>query len=288
MWYTLHRKENIMSYGKVYKITNTVNGRLYIGKTIRTLEARWRQHRADSTRYDYPLYRAMKKYGKDKFLIILLQECETLSDLNEKELEWAQRLNSFAPNGYNLTAGTGPGADSEETKRKKSEALKGKPKSEEQKRKQSEVMKGKYSGELNPFYGKKHSKETKQILSIKRQGIKLSKETIEKSAASRRGLQKSKETRNKLSISLSGEKNPMFGRKGENSPNFGKKHTKEHRDKLAEKQSKTYQLISPLGELVTIKNLSNFCRENPLLSEACLRKVIQRKNKSHKGWRLAN
>ena len=51
----------------VYKITNNINSKIYIGITINSLEQRFKQHLRDAKRKkQYPLYEAMKKYGKDK------------------------------------------------------------------------------------------------------------------------------------------------------------------------------------------------------------------------------
>lgn len=55
----------------IYKITNTINGKMYIGKTEQTIEKRFQQHCSDSQRdgmSNRPLYKAMRKYGVDFFL----------------------------------------------------------------------------------------------------------------------------------------------------------------------------------------------------------------------------
>ena len=54
----------------VYKITNKVNPRVYVGLTVCTLEKRWREHRsAANTGVEKPLYRAMRKHGIENFSI---------------------------------------------------------------------------------------------------------------------------------------------------------------------------------------------------------------------------
>ena len=58
--------------GYIYKITNRLNQKAYIGKTIYTVEERWQEHIRDSKRdrcKDRPLYRAMNKYGIENFSI---------------------------------------------------------------------------------------------------------------------------------------------------------------------------------------------------------------------------
>lgn len=86
--------------GKVYKITNILNGKVYIGQTIRTLKVRMQEH----CKRLNPTYisRAIKKYGKENFLIELLEEqLTTQEELNEKE---AWYINFFESNikGYNI------------------------------------------------------------------------------------------------------------------------------------------------------------------------------------------
>lgn len=277
-----------MPYGLIYKITNKINGKIYVGQTTRTLDARWSQHLYDATvrEYPYAIYRAIRKYGVDAFTIESICECETLEELNEQEKLFAQSLNAFVPNGYTLTAGTGIGADSDDTKLKKSRAGKGRQFSETHKKNLSEAKKGTKTGQDNPFYGKTHTEETKKKLSEIAKHRTFSRETRKKMSESHKGKTPSQETLDKKSLAMSGEKNPMYGRRGKNSPHYGKKHSKEHRDKLAESQSKTFYFINPHGEEIIIKNLAKFCRENLELSLACMQKVAVGKNKTHKGWQL--
>lgn len=92
--------------GKIYKIYNNINDKIYIGKTISTLEERFTQHKRDSIRTRYekrPLYDAMNKYGKEHFFIELIEECD-LQDLSTREIYWIEKFNSYHY-GYNATRG---------------------------------------------------------------------------------------------------------------------------------------------------------------------------------------
>lgn len=92
----------------IYKITNTVNGKVYIGKTMLTVKERWREHCKDSIKErckDRPLYRAMRKYGKDRFTIEQLEECDE-KVLSDREIYWIDQYRSFRC-GYNATLGGG-------------------------------------------------------------------------------------------------------------------------------------------------------------------------------------
>lgn len=90
----------------IYKITNEVNNKVYIGKTLLTPEQRFKAHILDSkknTKESRPLYSAMKKYGIEKFHISTIEEC-ALESLDERERYWIEYFGSFK-NGYNATIG---------------------------------------------------------------------------------------------------------------------------------------------------------------------------------------
>ena len=87
----------------IYKITNTENGRCYIGQS-RDIEARWQKHLSAYKSYpDWELYRAFKKYGISKFTFEIIEECQ-IEELNEREIYWITQYDSFN-NGYNMTLG---------------------------------------------------------------------------------------------------------------------------------------------------------------------------------------
>ena len=88
----------------IYKITNTINGKMYIGKTEQTIEKRFQQHCSDSQRdgiNNRPLYKAMRKYGVEFFSI---EEIEQTDQPEEREIFWIEFYGTFK-NGYNATLG---------------------------------------------------------------------------------------------------------------------------------------------------------------------------------------
>lgn len=89
----------------VYKITNTVNDRVYVGLTAGPLRKRWREHKcAANINVDKPLYRAMRKHGADKFSMHLIYTATSLEDMRQAELRYIAELNAHAADGgYNLT-----------------------------------------------------------------------------------------------------------------------------------------------------------------------------------------
>lgn len=84
----------------IYKITNVVNGKCYIGQSV-DIVRRWRNHRGSYQTEDKALYRAMRKYGLENFTFEVLEECDVAA-LNERELYWIREYDSYN-NGYNAT-----------------------------------------------------------------------------------------------------------------------------------------------------------------------------------------
>ena len=87
--------------GIIYKITNKVNGKSYIGQTRYTIEFRWKQHqhKKDNTYF----HNAIHKYGIENFSIEILEKCN-IEDLNSREIFYIAKYDTFK-NGYNLTIG---------------------------------------------------------------------------------------------------------------------------------------------------------------------------------------
>ena len=93
-----------MSY--IYKISNNINNKVYIGKTNLNIQERFKQHLRDSKK-EYlehrPLYNAIRKYGSEHFTIECIEECVT-DQASTREQYWIQFYDSYK-NGYNATKG---------------------------------------------------------------------------------------------------------------------------------------------------------------------------------------
>lgn len=106
--------------GLVYCIENLENSKKYIGQTTRNLEERFKEHCGNSgTSVSPKLKNAIKKYGKDCFCVEVVWQSDNCSqkELDEKEIELIEKMNTLHPNGYNLTKGGSGGRHSDETKK---------------------------------------------------------------------------------------------------------------------------------------------------------------------------
>lgn len=98
-----------MSCG-IYKITNQVNGKVYIGQSS-NIENRWREHILTANNKDYYghtrmlIYPAIRKYGIENFSISIIEEC-SIEQLDEREIYWISYYDATNPiKGYNLLSG---------------------------------------------------------------------------------------------------------------------------------------------------------------------------------------
>ena len=94
----------------IYKITNTINGKSYIGQTCQKVEDRWNEHKRGKTSKNSPLKRAIKKYGWDNFTKEVIETVETLEEALDREIYWIDYYKTcilvHGKNcGYNLSRG---------------------------------------------------------------------------------------------------------------------------------------------------------------------------------------
>lgn len=111
----------------IYKATNLVNNKVYIGQTTQTLQDRIYHHKKDSYRTDRPkvyFHNAIFKYGIDNFKFEVIEYCDNVEMLNEREIYWISYYDSTNKDkGYNLdSGGRNGGCKCEETKQKMSAA----------------------------------------------------------------------------------------------------------------------------------------------------------------------
>lgn len=166
--------------GYLYMLKNKINGKIYVGQTIRPIKRRLEEHRSGESSKCRALYSAIKKYGWKNFEKDWY-ECPD-EDLNFDEELLIREMGTISPNGYNLREGGGSrGKHSDESKQKMRVAALGKTRSEETKQRCKEAK----AGKNHPMYGKTRSKKSKQ----------------------------------KQSVSVTGERNHMYGKIGEKHHN---------------------------------------------------------------------
>ena len=218
--------------GYVYKITNTVNNKSYIGISIHEPE-KGRIKRHLSGQGNRIIANAVKKYGKDAFTYEVLEANVFDEFLPDLEVAYIANFNTVAPHGYNLDSGGYHAIPSEKARRKMSEAHKGKkrkPHSAETRRKISEAHKG-----------RKRSEEARRNMSEAHKGRGLSKKHRQKISEAMKGKDRSEEHRSKLSEAMKGKTHTAEARRkmseaknGKKHPNFGKSLSAETRRKISE------------------------------------------------------
>ena len=198
----------------IYKLTCKISGKSYIGYTHKSIDDRWKEHLKSSKKKNYKLYKALRKYP-DQFWIheTLINKIPTLEEAKKLEILCIFYYDTFI-HGYNSTiGGDGSGPCSIETRNKMSKSRIGNiyALGHKHTQKYKDNKSKENSGKNNPFYGKKHSKETKKQWSKIRKGKKLSEETKSKISISvsktLQGHEVSLETREKISKKLKGNKN---------------------------------------------------------------------------------
>lgn len=220
----------------IYRIHNLIDDKSYIGQSV-DIEARLECHRAGGLGFmksNIHLQRAIQKYGLENFEFIVLEECKR-EELNEKEMYYIELYDSFN-SGYNMTLG-GKGVlglkkpHSEETKKKLSESWDyDKHITPEFRRKLSESWS--YEKHVTPERIAKQSEALK--------GKKFTEEHRANLAAANKRRFESQEERDLQSQRFKDMWNSEEYRKahtGKNHVWYGKKHTKDSRDKMSKSQS---------------------------------------------------
>ena len=178
----------------IYMITNTVNGVFYVGSSIE-IEKRFQQHKADlrnNHHHNIRLQNAFNKYGEDnfKFEISLICDCSP-KQLRKIEQRYIDKLDACnRKKGYNISPLATAGGCFKE----------------------NNWIYGKgylMAGELNHFYGRKHTEETRKIISEKNSGFNSpwfgrnhKEESKKKISESHKGKVFTNEHRNNLSSSI--------------------------------------------------------------------------------------
>ena len=90
----------------IYKVTNNINGKVYIGRTKNTVEHRWKQHchNAKSKHAHFKLQAAIREFGPENFSIVQIDCAATKEEADAKEVYWISHCNAVEE-GYNISPG---------------------------------------------------------------------------------------------------------------------------------------------------------------------------------------
>lgn len=148
------------SFSCIYKLTSP-SGKIYIGQT-QSLYDRVRRYRGG--KFNKYMKRAVDKYGLENIKLEILEKDIPLELLDKREQFYLDTLQPFDGNGYNIC--------------REASTTRGVSKSEKEKLAMTERSKLRV-GKLNPFYGKKHSEDSKQKQRDAKVDKKLTKSHID-------------------------------------------------------------------------------------------------------------
>lgn len=241
--------------GYIYLITDTTNGKQYVGQHHYDKEELDSNYHG-SGRIISRIYKKRPETLKEEYL----KTCYSQTELDEWEKYFIFTFNTLSPNGYNLEEGGCGGVPCEETRRKISLSHKGKILSEEHKRKLSSSHKGKPSHNK----GKTFSEEHKRKISNAKKG----------KPAHNKGKSMSEETKKKLSDAL----------KGRTAPNKGIPMSEEQKKKMRnDKRSKKVLQFTLNGEFIREWPSTAECGRNGY-NEGHVAACCRGEEKSHKGF----
>lgn len=145
-----------MKYFYLYKITNIIDQKVYIGQSVNP-KNRWGRHKCDARlkKSKSHLSSALRRYGFDNFLFEIIVQARSLEDIDDLEIACIQQYQSSnKEHGYNISlGGNGKRMVSEETKKKISLFRTGKKASRETIKRMSQSMAGKNKGIKNGMFG---------------------------------------------------------------------------------------------------------------------------------------
>jgi group I intron endonuclease len=263
----------------VYKVTNLINNKIYIGQDTNN----------NPNYYGSGLIikKALKKYGKENFKKEILEECFDQKELDEKEVYWIKILNSLVPFGYNLQEGGKGGKHHEltiermrESRFKWLEENESYKHDEEIKQYLSELKIEYYKENIHYFQDKKFTDEHIQKLKDNHADVSGEKNPMfEKSVlevwiekyGEKEALQQWEQRNKKVSNSLKGKNRPDISKrtKGENNPFYGKTHSKDFKEKLSKLRSKPVLQLDLEGNFIKEWESLKSLKENGFYVSDC-------------------
>ncbi len=269
-------------YGIIYKITNNVNKKIYIGQTIQSLAKRKAVHKNKSKNGNYYIQRAIRKYGWDNFSWETIHEGSNKKELNTKEIEYINIYESNNPSkGYNMTKGGDYNPMSNPLIRERA---------------RKNIKKA-----MKKFTGKNNVMNRPEVKKYHLQKIQEITKTDEWKEAKIKGDEKQKSTYeittpNKEKFIITGlnifcKENNLSQSKMSSVVSGKRTHHKGYICKRLSigkpigynKSSNKYKITTPYNKILIIDNLTKYCEENNLAYVSMLAVVKGRQNQ-HKGY----
>lgn len=162
----------------IYKVTNKLSGRAYIGQTVRPVAERWKRHlyAAERGSKKAAIHAAIRKYGAHSFTVEVLSTCSDREQLDDAESYFIDLMQTLSPDGYNLRTGGHRYKYTAEVREKMAAAKRGKP--------------------------HRHSPEAIAKLRASHKGKVISQAQREKARANQLGKRLSAETRARIKAAL--------------------------------------------------------------------------------------
>lgn len=253
----------------IYKITNNINGKVYIGFTGGKPEKRWANHCKHGKGL---ITKSIKKHGKENFKFEVILQGWDREHILDMEVYFISHYNSYRGHGYNCTTG---GENINFNSVSQGLFPKGRVVTEETRRKISKTL-----------TGRKMSKEFCEKIRHRQLGKKLSPEHCKQISLRNKGKKLSEECKQKLRLANLGKVMPQEVRDRISDTLKGRQFTDDHRNKIGNAHSKEYLVIHPDGKQEHVHNLSVFCRTHSL-NRGHMGEVVHGQRKHHKSFKVS-
>ena len=157
----------------IYKVTNRLNGKAYIGQTVQPVSIRWTAHVCRAKDRRHPLHKAIEEHGKDAFYLETLSVCDDKALADAAEIYFIDHFQTMSPNGYNQTTGGTRCKYSDEARERISSAVMGTQIGRTHKQETIQKMRAAHKGKVI-------SQRQRELARINQTGKTMSAESSEK------------------------------------------------------------------------------------------------------------
>jgi len=290
--------QSIPQGGCIYTITNTVNGKVYVGQTIMSPVKRWQRHTyclRHGTHGNPHLQSAWTAYGEHAFVFAVVETFGSVEETNAAECRYIAHFRSVGIELYNMRAGGANGKPSAETRARQSAAHKGKPGRIKSETERAWMRGRKMSAESSAKtraanIGRAVSEETRAKLRAANIGKKYPADVRARMGAAKRGRPGRKQSQDEKDASRArklGTKHSAATKAKMSASQRRRATGEESRARMSiaqrSRHQKNYIFKSPAGATVYAQILTVFARDYGLQISNVSHLVLGRR-KTHKGW----